>query len=154
MGWVLDTNLGEARYRRKTLELRAAGHVEVTGPHGWSLTFNSDRCLVSGFQPTPGPAPRLPLASHPAVRLSPPPSRFPGQSPTGRVAAHTRTFPAFWFSGELAASPHRPPPTSRPPSRNFEKLEGPADSPLLPQARSNWIEQLGRGDPGVWNMVI
>lgn len=51
MGLVLDTNLGESRYRRKSPELRAGGHREVRGPHGWSLTHNSDRCLISGFQP-------------------------------------------------------------------------------------------------------
>lgn len=32
-------------------KLRAAGHGEVRGTHGWSLTLNSDRCLISGFQP-------------------------------------------------------------------------------------------------------
>lgn len=30
---------------------RAAEHGEVRGTHGWSLTLNSDRCLLSGFQP-------------------------------------------------------------------------------------------------------
>lgn len=41
-----------------------------------------------------------------------------------------------------------------PPCRNSEKLEGPAGSPPLPRARNSWMEQLGRRDLGVWNMVI
>lgn len=48
MGWVLDTKLGESRYKGR---LRATGHGKVQGPHGWSLMLNSDRCLISGFQP-------------------------------------------------------------------------------------------------------
>lgn len=48
---MLDTKLGEARYRRKSPEPRVAGHREVRGPHEWSLTLNSDRCLISGVQP-------------------------------------------------------------------------------------------------------
>lgn len=79
-GWVLDTKLGEYRYRRKSLELRAAGHGEVRGPHGWCLTLNSDRCLSSGFQPQ-GQHHACPWHSI-QLFLSPPPCCLPGQSPT------------------------------------------------------------------------
>lgn len=148
MGSVLGTKLEKSRYRGKSQEmrgLRAAGHRKVKGPHRWSLTLNSDRCLISGFQPQ-GQCHACPW--HPIqLFLNPPPCPLLGQSPICRVGAHTQPFPAFWFSQELAASP---PPASR----NSEKLEEPGYSLPPPQARSSWMEQLGRGNPGVWTMVI
>ena len=47
MGWVLNTDLGGSRFRRKSPELGAAEHEEVRGPHGWSLTLKSDSYTVS-----------------------------------------------------------------------------------------------------------
>ena len=135
MGWVLNTDLGGSRFRRKSPELGAAEHEEVRGPHGWSLTLNSDRCLISGFQPTPGPAPRLILASHPAVLPSPPPSRLQARAQFGQWV-HTPDPFLISRKGHSLRPPLPSPPLPSPPpppsSKNSEKLEGLADSP--PQA--------------------
>lgn len=143
-----DTNLGESRCR-KSLKLRAAGHGEGTG--GSRVEPDTQQRQVSSLRlPTPGPEPCLALASHPAVRLNPPPSPLPGQSPTWQggcthlILSYSLVFPG---AGNFPAPP---PPLPR---RNSEKLEGPGYSPPLPRLGaagwSSWEE--GTQESGIWS---
>lgn len=119
--------------------------------HSWAGPDTPQRQVSYLRLPTPGPATRLALASHPAVLPNPPPSPLPGQSPTWQGGCAHLTLPySLLFPG--ADSLPAPPPL--PPRRNSEKPEGLGFSLPLLRARSSWMEQLGRGDPGVWKMVI
>lgn len=111
--------------------------------------LNSDRCLISGFQ-RQGPAPRLGLASHPAVRLNPPPTPLPGQSPTWQGGCtHSTLSYSLVFPG-AANLPAPPPPLPR---KNAEKLEGLGYSPPLPRLGaagwSSWEERTQ--ESGIWS---
>lgn len=137
-----------SRYRKQSLELRAAGHWEVRGPHEWSLILNSDRCLISGFRPRTSttPAPGIPASCSPEpTSLSPP-------RPEPTWAQWVHTLDPSLLSGSPRNWQH--PCDNYQPAGILRGLKGPGYSPPLPQARSNWVEQLGRGDPGVWNMAI
>lgn len=58
------------------------------------------------------------------------------------------------LSGLLGTEPVHVPLSPPPPSRNSEKPEGLQAPHPYPGLGSSWMEQLGRRDLGVWNMVI